>query len=377
MKKRFSIVVTLLLLTGCFHSEKLIMKNEQVVYEYGEDILIDPEDYLDEVDEEIVDQIEIVTEDENVSIEDQKLVLFDEEGNKKEYVDVGEYDLKLVYENEEKKVKVVVEDTTPPEFVDFLDEIKIEQNALNVDLNKFFKCEDLSGCTFTLQDEVNLSELGEYELEVLAKDDYDNERSAVSKVIVVSLDEALAGNVTPDLEGTVYQSEALAAKKQELAEASKNNNSSGNTTQKPNTSQSGNSSQNQNNSNTSSGYVDSYANEVLTLVNEQRSQAGLGALSWDSNLASAANVRAKEIVSSFSHTRPDGSACFTAVVNDGSYMTLGENIAYGYTSASSVMNGWMNSEGHRANILNGSFTKLGVSCYYENGTYYWVQIFGG
>lgn len=377
MKKRFSIVVTLLLLTGCFHSEKLIVKNEQVVYEYGEDILIDPEDYLDEVDEEIVDQIEIVTEDENISIEDQKLVLFDEEGNKKEYVDVGEYDLKLVYENEEKEVKVVVEDTTPPEFVDFLDEIKIEQNALNVDLNKFFKCEDLSGCTFTLQDEVNLSELGEYELEVLAKDDYDNERSAVSKVIVVSLDEALAGNVTPDLEGTVYQSEALAAKKQELAEASKNNNSSGNTTQKPNTSQSGNSSQNQNNSNTSSGYVDSYANEVLTLVNEQRSQAGLGALSWDSNLASAANVRAKEIVSSFSHTRPDGSACFTAVVNDGSYMTLGENIAYGYTGASSVMNGWMNSEGHRANILNGSFTKLGVSCYYENGTYYWVQIFGG
>lgn len=377
MKKRFSIVVTLLLLTGCFHSEKLIVKNEQAVYEYGEDILIDPEDYLDEVDEEIVDQIEIVTEDENVSIEDQKLVLFDEEGNKKEYVDVGEYDLKLVYENEEKEVKVVVEDTTPPEFVDFLDEIKIEQNALNVDLNKFFKCEDLNGCTFTLQDEVNLSELGEYELEVLAKDDYDNERSAVSKVIVVSLDEALAGNVTPDLEGTVYQSEALVAKKQELAEASKNNNSSGNTTQKPNTSQSGNSSQNQNNSNTSSGYVDSYANEVLTLVNEQRSQAGLGALSWDSNLASAANVRAKEIVSSFSHTRPDGSACFTAVVNDGSYMTLGENIAYGYTSASSVMNGWMNSEGHRANILNGSFTKLGVSCYYENGTYYWVQIFGG
>lgn len=377
MKKRFSIVVTLLLLTGCFHSEKLIVKNEQVVYEYGEDILIDPEDYLDEVDEEIVDQIEIVTEDENVSIEDQKLVLFDEEGNKKEYVDVGEYNLKLVYENEEKEVKVVVEDTTPPEFVDFLDEIKIEQNALNVDLNKFFKCEDLSGCTFTLQDEVNLSELGEYELEVLAKDDYDNERSAVSKVIVVSLDEALAGNVTPDLEGTVYQSEALVAKKQELAEASKNNNSSGNTTQKPNTSKSGNSSQNQNNSNTSSGYVDSYANEVLTLVNEQRSQAGLGALSWDSNLASAANVRAKEIVSSFSHTRPDGSACFTAVVNDGSYMTLGENIAYGYTGASSVMNGWMNSEGHRANILNGSFTKLGVSCYYENGTYYWVQIFGG
>lgn len=371
MKKGISIFVLLLLLTGCFHSEKLLLKNEQVIYEYGEDIFIDPNDFLEELDEEIIDEIEVISEQENLMIEDQRLVLADEEGNEKEYVDVGEYDLKFVYENEEKEVKVVVEDTTAPDFIDFLSEIKIEQNALNVDFNKFFKCEDLSGCTFTLQNEVDLSTIGEYELEVLAKDEYGNENKAISKVIVVSLDEALAGNVTLDLEGTVYQSEALVLKKQELAEANKpssNNPSTNNTVQKPSTSQ---------NQNNASGYADSYANEVLTLVNTQRSQAGLGALSWDSKLASAANVRAKEIVSLFSHTRPDGSTCFTAVENDGSYMTLGENIAYGYTSASSVMNGWMSSPGHRENILNGSFTKLGVSCYYENGTYYWVQMFGG
>ena len=371
MKKGISIFVLLLLLTGCFHSEKLLLKNEQVIYEYGEDIFIDPNDLLEELNEEIVDEIEVISEQENLTIEDQRLVLADEEGNEKEYVDVGEYDLKFVYENEEKEVKVVVEDTTAPDFIDFLSEIKIEQNALNVDFNKFFKCEDLSGCTFTLQNEVDLSTIGEYELEVLAKDEYGNENKAISKVIVVSLDEALAGNVTLDLEGTVYQSEALVLKKQELAEANKpssNNPSTNNTVQKPSTSQ---------NQNNASGYADSYANEVLTLVNIQRSQAGLGALSWDSKLASAANVRAKEIVSLFSHTRPDGSTCFTAVENDGSYMTLGENIAYGYTSASSVMNDWMSSPGHRENILNGSFTKLGVSCYYENGTYYWVQMFGG
>lgn len=373
MKKRFFIFALFLLLFGC-NSERLIVKDEQVVYEFGEDVSTNPQDYLEELDDETIKKVEMVIDDEHVVNDHDQFISIDEDGNKKDVLDVGEYDLKLSYENEEKHIQLIVEDTTEPEFVDFLDEIRIEQNALNVDLNKFFKCEDLSGCTFTIQNEANLSTIGEYEVEVLAEDEYGNENKAVSKVIVVSLEEALAGNVTPDLEGTVYQSEALVLKKQETAEANKpssNHDSTSNTADKSDPSQ------NQDGSNTASSYVDSYAKEVLNLVNAQRSQAGLGALSWDPKLANAANVRAKEIVMSFSHTRPDGSTCFTAVENDGSYMTLGENIAYGYTSAASVMDGWMNSQGHRENILNSSFTKLGVSCYYENGTHYWVQIFGG
>lgn len=374
MKKRFFIfALFLLLLFGC-NSERLIVKDEQVVYEFGEDVSTNPQDYLEELDDETIKKVEMVIDDEHVVNDHDRFISIDEDGNKKDVLDVGEYDLKLTYENEEKHIQLIVEDTTEPEFVDFLDEIRIEQNALNVDLNKFFKCEDLSGCTFTIQNEANLSTIGEYEVEVLAEDEYGNENKAVSKVIVVSLEEALAGNVTPDLEGTVYQSEALVLKKQEIAEANKpssNHDSTSDTAGKSDPSQ------NQDGSNTASSYVDSYAKEVLNLVNAQRSQAGLGALSWDPKLANAANIRAKEIVISFSHTRPDGSTCFTAVENDGSYMTLGENIASGYTSAAYVMNGWMNSQGHRENILNSSFTKLGVSCYYENGTYYWVQMFGG
>ena len=119
-----------------------------------------------------------------------------------------------------------------------------------------------------------------------------------------------------------------------------------------------------------------YVNEVLKLVNEYRASNGLSPVSLDNAISSAANIRAKEIVRSFSHTRPDGRSCFTALSDSGiSYNGAGENIAYGQDTPKEVMTAWMNSQGHRANILNGSFTKLGVGIYSSGGTIYWVQLF--
>lgn len=120
----------------------------------------------------------------------------------------------------------------------------------------------------------------------------------------------------------------------------------------------------------------SYASEILRLVNNERTSKGLKALTLDLKISSAADIRAKEIVSVFSHTRPDGRSCFTVLSDNGiSYGGAGENIAYGQNSPSEVMTAWMNSEGHRANILNSSFTKLGVGTYSSGGTMYWVQLF--
>ena len=120
----------------------------------------------------------------------------------------------------------------------------------------------------------------------------------------------------------------------------------------------------------------SYVNEILSLVNKERAANGLSAVSLDTAICSAADIRAKEIKSSFSHTRPDGRSCFTVLSDNGiSYSGAGENIAYGQRSASEVMTAWMNSSGHRANILNGSFTKLGVGVYSSGGTLYFVQLF--
>ncbi len=127
---------------------------------------------------------------------------------------------------------------------------------------------------------------------------------------------------------------------------------------------------------TSNSTTSSYANEVLKLVNVERAKAGLTAFTTNSSLTAAANKRAVEIKSSFSHTRPNGSG-FQTVLGEYnvSYRAAGENIAYGQKTPQEVVTAWMNSPGHRANILNGNFSKLGVGVYQSNGTVYWTQEF--
>lgn len=126
-----------------------------------------------------------------------------------------------------------------------------------------------------------------------------------------------------------------------------------------------------------SGGVQGAAAAVASLVNAARRDAGLSELELDADLCAAAQARAQEIAQSFSHTRPDGSSCFTILEEFGiSYRAAGENIAMGQRTPEEVMDGWMNSSGHRANILNGTFTSIGVGYYVDGaGAAHWVQIF--
>ena len=123
--------------------------------------------------------------------------------------------------------------------------------------------------------------------------------------------------------------------------------------------------------------IGAYAQEVIRLVNIEREKAGLPALKTDALLNQAAQQRAVEIADSFAHTRPDGSNCFTVLKEFGiSYRACGENIAKGQITPERVVTGWMNSEGHRKNILNGNFTTIGVGYYVDNtGTAHWSQLF--
>ncbi len=119
----------------------------------------------------------------------------------------------------------------------------------------------------------------------------------------------------------------------------------------------------------------SYAMQVFEIVNAERAKHGLSPLTYDSVLAKAANIRAMETKTYFSHTRPNGTSCFTALDEVGySYRSAGENIAYGQSSAQEVMTAWMNSEGHRANIL-GNYTHIGIGVYESGGIIYWSQFF--
>lgn len=116
--------------------------------------------------------------------------------------------------------------------------------------------------------------------------------------------------------------------------------------------------------------------KVFELVNKERAAQGLKALVYRKDIQPAVDVRAKEIVKSFSHTRPNGKQFYTAVTDLGiSYKSIGENIAEGYSTPQEVMKGWMNSPGHRANILNSGYTGMAVGVYQSGGRYYWVQIF--
>lgn len=121
----------------------------------------------------------------------------------------------------------------------------------------------------------------------------------------------------------------------------------------------------------------SYAREVVSLVNAERAKEGLAPLAIDEQVEKAAMVRAREIQSSFSHTRPDGSSFSTVLgENQVSYRGSGENIAWGQKTPQEVVTGWMNSPGHRANIMNKNFTTIGVgNLANSSGTMYWVQLF--
>lgn len=119
-----------------------------------------------------------------------------------------------------------------------------------------------------------------------------------------------------------------------------------------------------------------YIQEIVTLVNAERAKEGLSPLTLNLQVSAAAQVRSSEIVSSFSHTRPDGSSFVTALQEQNiSYRRAGENIAWGQKSPTEVMNSWMNSSGHRANIMNSHFTTIGVGYYSVNGANYWCQLF--
>lgn len=116
--------------------------------------------------------------------------------------------------------------------------------------------------------------------------------------------------------------------------------------------------------------------QVFDLVNQYRNQQGLASLSYRTDLQSAVDQRAQEITTSFSHTRPNGQQFYSILTESGiRYQSVGENIAYGQRNASAVMTAWMNSQGHRQNILSSNYSGMAVGLYEKNNTKYWVQIF--
>ncbi|MGH4051930.1 MAG: CAP domain-containing protein [Clostridium sp.] len=121
--------------------------------------------------------------------------------------------------------------------------------------------------------------------------------------------------------------------------------------------------------------------EVVTLVNQERSKQGLAPLKENVKLSNVARTKSEDMAKNnyFSHTSPTYGSPFDMMKQFGiTYTAAGENIAMGQPTAASVMNGWMNSPGHRANILSKNFTEIGVGLAKNtNGSIYWTQQFIG
>lgn len=192
-------------LSGCGLSSQLELKKETFVVEYGEAISTDAKDYLvKDTDKEILKEAKVII----------KL-------NKKTPTDVGTYDASIKYDDETVKFKVKVKDTVKPEFVDFKEEIKIEQNAENVDYTKYFTAIDIIADLEEPAEikvdssKVDLATIGSYEVKVTATDANKNKTTKKATVTVVSAEEAQAGNVDATTEGNtpvsqVTQNQAVA-----------------------------------------------------------------------------------------------------------------------------------------------------------------------
>ena len=117
--------------------------------------------------------------------------------------------------------------------------------------------------------------------------------------------------------------------------------------------------------------------KVFKKVNNLREKKGLPKYKLNYRLCKAATVRAKELSEKFSHTRPNGTSCFTVFKEYGleENSFKGENIAYGYVNASKAMEGWLKSSGHKNNILSSTYQEIGIGMYNDDGMRYWVQDF--
>jgi uncharacterized protein YkwD len=135
-----------------------------------------------------------------------------------------------------------------------------------------------------------------------------------------------------------------------------------------------------------SSSANSYIQQILDLTNSERTKGGLQPLRLNAKLNESAQAHSQDmaIADYFSHTGANGSNAGDRAASAGyHYSSLGENIAAGYITPEEVVQGWMNSPGHRANIMNGSYQELGVGYYYladdtgnVNYNYYWTQEFG-
>ncbi|WP_245570818.1 CAP domain-containing protein [Anaerovorax odorimutans] len=193
-------------------------------------------------------------------------------------------------------------------------------------------------------------------------------------------DEINKANVDTDKKDAETEKDNTPANETEKQDVQKNETSDkADTSNQESVNNQSNNSVNNNSSADNAANIGDYEQQVADLVNKERAANGLSALTVNSKLSEVAEKKAEDMRDKnyFSHTSPTYGSPFDMMKQFGiTYTAAGENIAKGQKSPESVMDGWMNSEGHRANILNSNFTEIGIGYVTDsNGNTYWVQMF--
>lgn len=357
-------------------NEKLDIQQsqEKALIEIKEDFMVGKEMSYNELVAKLVDVSEMKENTQiTVKINDASI----SEGEKYVFDEVGQYkiDVRLEYNqgkslivNEKSSEINIIADTEGPVISGISD--KTITVGDKIDLKSGIVAEDkVDGILdVTIEGKVDTKKVGKYDIKVIATDKSGNKKEDTFTVTVKEKNE----------NNTTNKTTASTTKKTNTTTKT-NTTKKNNTTKKTETKKKtltkaellseGRSAKSKNRT---------QINAVLSYTNKYRKEVGVPNLKLDENLSTAACMRAVEMAYSgnFSHTRPDGTSCFSVLSEVGaSYGTVGENIAKGQANAKAATGWWRNSPGHYQNMISKNFKKMGVGVFKYNGTYYWVQLF--
>lgn len=362
MKKKICVVAGVLLLLGIiisiviFNKQTLKLKENVFTFELGDKVSFTPKDFLDEAtSKKIKENAELKFKNEYlVSIDNNELKTIDSD-----YLKVGIYEILLNYEEKTVSFEIKVEDTTPPEFIDFKEEIVLEQNAKDVDLTTFYDAEDLSGVSIVVESDYDITKIGEYNATIKAVDSYKNVLSKQAKIKIISNEDITESNLTKNLQGTIYKSQQRIDNENKPEEShsiiSTNETAINKNTQSTN-------SQNQNDNKPQESvptYRRDIANQYISRINAFRKENGCSELPVTEETQREADMRAKQISTNFGHNASYG---------------FGENIGNNVVGYDFV-EAWKNSWSHKNAMLREQNTAMAVSIYEVDGMWYAVVSF--
>lgn len=312
-------LITIIFLVGLiliFHKEeKIELKQESFIFEYGDDIINDVSYYLKDADS-------------TKNIKDYKLINNLKKNSETGLIEPDEYTITIKYKKQEETFKVIIKDTKAPIFTKYEDKISLIQDSEDVDLTKYFTAEDLSDVILSIEGNFDISKIGEYNIKVVATDKSGNK---TIKDFVAEVKEKEKTPSTPSVSNNNKNTS--------------NTNSSGNNKDVPK-------------------IVERYRKDIsdnyVRQINEYRKSKGLVELPVTTEAQTEADRRAKEIVDNYSH--------------DGSGYGFGENIGDG-SIGSDFFTAWKNSPTHNATMLREQNRAIAVSVYEANNKWYAVAVF--